>query len=180
MACYILILYLPQLFPGFVVVSITLFLWKEISFMITYSILFTLLEGRCINKLEGVYKSWWKKVCLGYVNLPFSSVFNAFCWFFTLNFIKFYRYYYNKITKESKWLIPEELKVSITENNTILNILSYFMPHVSVLTFLFRICVLLQVCPWASWKGKGQCNSSRATTESLYSTLCSFCDWSNA
>jgi len=55
----------------------------------TYSILFILLEGRRINKLEGVYESWWKKVRLGSVNLSFSSGFNACYWFFFSLFWKF-------------------------------------------------------------------------------------------
>lgn len=63
------------------------------------------------------------------------------------SFIYFCRYYYNKITKESKWLIPEELKVSTFENCAILNILSYFLPHVFELMFLFCNFFGVQVGP---------------------------------
>jgi len=50
--------------------------------------------------------------------MSFSLLFLIFISDFIFNEI-FCRYFYNKVTKESKWLIPEELKVSTIASNAL-------------------------------------------------------------
>jgi len=91
---------------------------------------------RCLNSVEGIYNGGWQKVSglyfasfrsiLGSVagQLPFSSL----GWSVVCHVLVWYcgrdhsalsvwpvniRYYYNKVTKLSKWTMPEEMKVSI-------------------------------------------------------------------
>lgn len=104
--------------------------------------------------------------------------FKCHCWFFLLYIWQFRRYYYNKVSKESKWSIPEELKVSTIEKNFILNILSFIFCLLFFNLHFFSANFMLQVGPWASWKGNCQWNMSWSFTEFSYSTLCnSFCHW---